>query len=252
MSHTPIFYQHKGLWERRGAPSDWIEIAVGNHNGTPPSNLNSSDQDGYNIWHYWGNSSHPETLWKSLRSAVGKQLDLKCANNGEHPLHRVLLSNKKEAALVWLKNAHTPFDATMFLDTFWHCIAWSGNIELLKAVAQHIPIDNINAQDETGTTAVVVACHRGSIEFVKEFLFLGADPNICDEQKRNLLHHISLYGDISNYTEIQDFGALDDIRNERGQTPNTVLQDRMKHGTSSDFESTRLYWEKKWSSKLMF
>lgn len=251
MSYTPVFYQQKGLWERRGALPQWIEIAVGEFKGALPT-VSHYDQDGYNVWHYWSNSSQPELMWSPLRTVVGPQFDLACANNGEHPLHRLLLSNKKNAALLWLKTAATPFHSTMFLDTFWHSLAWSGDIELLKSIAPYLPVDNINASDETGTTPVVVACHRGSIEFVKEFLFLGADPNVCDEQKRNLLHHIALYGDISNYTEIQDFGALDDQRNERGQTPHTVLQDRMKHGTILDFESTRLHWEKKWALKLMF
>lgn len=252
MSHTPIFYQHKGLWERRGALPQWIEIACGNI----PTSLNNVqkyyDNEGYNIWHYWANSVVPESSWDLLRKCIGNQHDLDCAHNGEHPLHRILLSSKMEAASLWLKNADTPFFATMFLDTFWHSLAWSGNLDLLKQIAPHLPADNINAQDEVGTTPLIVACHRGSIEFVKEFLFLGADPNICDEQKRSVLHHIALYGDISNYTEMQDFGATDDLRNERGQTPQTVLKDRMKHGTASDFESTRLYWEKKWAAKLMF
>lgn len=251
MSHTPIFYQHKGLWERRGALPEWIEIACGNHPKFSGS-AQKYDNEGYNIWHYWANANAPEDLWKDVRNSVGNQHDLDCSNNGEHPLHRILLTSKKNAAHLWLTNAATPFFSTMFLDTFWHSIAWSGDANLLKEIAPYLPLENINAQDEIGVTPVIVACHRGSIDFVKEFLFLGSDPNVCDEQKRSLLHHIALYGDISNYTEIQDFGALDDLRNERGQTAQTVLKDRMKHGTASDFESTRMYWEKKWAAKLMF
>lgn len=249
--HTPFFTQPKGLWERRGAPAEWIDLAL---DGAvrPLPNIFQQDEEGYTVWHYWANANHPETLWEDIRAQTQDQIDHVCAKNGEHPLHRLCLTGKSAAAQLWVQDARTPLLASMFLDTFWHSLAWNGNLDLFNTIAPHLDPVNINAPDESGTTPVMVACHRGNVDLIKAFLFFGADPNLCDEQKRALLHHVALYGDIALFTEMQDFGAMDDLRNDRGQTPRTILNDRMKHGTAVDFDNSRLHWEKRWMSKTVF
>lgn len=245
------FFQQQGLWKRRGAHPAHIELALGNVPAHWPEGARVDDS-GYNIWHYWAYADTPEDTWNQARQHIGAAQDLHCAKSGEHPLHRLCLTNKQAAATLWLNNAQTPLHATMGLDTYWHALAWSGSVELVNTVGPHLPEDSINALDDSGSTAVMIAAHRGGIDLVKAFLFFGADPNLCDEQNRSLLHHVALYGDISFYTEMQDFGATDEGKNDRGQTPKAILSERMKHGKQADFASTTLHWNKRFASKLMF
>lgn len=249
MPTSLFFKQQKGLWERRGAPLSWIELAT---DRTPEELTTNVQQDsfGYTVWHYWANAKHPQKHWKTVRNIIGNQIDDLCASNGEHPFHRLCLNEHIEAAVLWATHAHIPQNATMASDTFWHSIAWSGNLNLLNTVSAYLSADNINDVDEHGMTPVMIAMHRGSFDFVKAFLFLGADPNICDEQNKNLLHHAAIYGDISVYTELQDFGADETIRSDRGLTPSALLNES-KHSTSTSNTATKkMYWQKKWLNKL--
>jgi ankyrin repeat protein len=155
------------------------------------------------------------------------------------------------AAKGWFKEANWPIDAMCNKDTLWHALAWNGDLEMFKLVSPFLSLQNINDTDINGLTPMAIAVHRGGIVLVKHLLFLGADPDIPDDQKKTLLHHVAQYGDISWFTEVQDMGANDLLRNERGLKATDILTERMKHGTQVDLEVLRTHWEKRHFQKTM-
>lgn len=243
--------QPEGLWKRRKAPSGWIELALDSFKGKK-INFTKRDLNNYNVWHYWAYSKNASKTWSNLRPIIGHVLDNEVANNGEHPLHRLILSNNADAFKLWINEAKTSINPLMNMDTLWHSIAWTGNIQLLNELAEYIDINLINEQDDCGYTPAIIACHRGNLDFLKQFLYLGCDPNITDENNKTLLHHVAFYGDLSVYTEIQDFGASEDIRSDKNLTPNFIIQDKMKNFSQSDILSNKLFWLKKMESRLLF
>lgn len=242
------FSQPIGTWKARGAPDEYIRMALGE---TLSSDVEFVvDQEGFHLWHYWAESPTPELLWDDLRMRFGKTYDLTLSHNGEHPLYRLILKNKHKAALLWMKEAQWDMDLHVNHDTLWHALAWNGTHhfdELMPCLSPH----NINDQDEIGLTAASIAVHRGGRDALKYWLFLGVDPNIPDQHNRTVLHHIALYGDISWFTEVQDMGADETLRNDRNQTAWALLQERIKHFNKEDVLSTKLHWNKRYFEKSM-
>ena len=137
-------------------------------------------------------------------------------------------------------------------DNFWHCLAWSGCVDTFKSFYEKIPIKNINERDENGFTPAIIALHRGGMDFLRYWIFLGADPDICDNQKRTLMHHMAMYGDVSSYSEVLDVGADENIKNDKGQKPKDILDDKIKHLNKNEIESMKSYWLKQYMQKNIF
>ena len=245
-----LFSQPTGLWKRRGALDCFVLLALGVPVLAWPEAL-TPDELGYHVWHYWAEGPHPELLWDNVRMRVGVDLDYHCAHSGEHPLHRLVLRNRIRAAEIWCEEARWPPDGVSGGDTLWHALAWNGDPQAFKILSPLLYLDNINAQDGAGMTPAAVAVHRGGAGALQRWLFLGADPDIADEHGRTILHHVAQYGDISWFTEVQDMGASDTLRNDRGQTPIDILKERMRHGTATDQEVLRIHWERRWFQKTM-
>ena len=242
------FSQPVGTWKKRNAPEAYIRIALGET--LPLGTPFVEDDEGFHLWHYWAESPHPEHFWDDLRMRFGNNYDLKLSQNGEHPLYRLLLKNKHEAAISWMRDAQWNVDQRVQEDTLWHALAWNGTRhfdDLVTCLSPH----NINEGDEQGLTPASIAVHRGGREALKYWLFLGVDPNIPDQHKRTVLHHIALYGDISWFTEVQDMGADETLKNDRNQTAWSLLQERMKHLNKEDIDATKLHWSKRYFQKCM-
>ena len=250
-----IFPQPIGLWKRRGASDVLVELATGHLLLSGPDfnpNCLQPDQDGYGVWHYWAQSPNPEKTWAALRKLVGASWDKHLSVAGEHPMHRLLLKNNIEAAKLWADTAFYPKLNGVGHETLWHHLAWGGDGQSVAEVHEFLDTDNINIQDDYGMTAAVVSVHRGGKNALQQFLMLGADPDIPDEHHRVILHHVAQYGDISWFTEVQDLGAADDVKNDKGQTPIDVLKERMKHGTQTDIDILKMHWQKRYFQKTMF
>lgn len=243
-----VYGQPLGLWKQRQATDECIQLALGE---THLPQSFSVDLAGFNVWHYWAESLHPEKTWKALRKRFGDAHDLEVAHNGEHPLFRLLLQGKSKAAVLWMEEASWPQDAKVGRSNLWHALAWSGQSSNFQDMAQHLDVATINDVDEDGLTPASIAVHRGGKDAVQQWLFAGADPDVVDQHKRTLLHHVAQYGDISWFTEVQDMGATETLKNDRNQTANDVLYDRMKHGTQTDLDILRHHWEKRYFLKCM-
>lgn len=240
--------QPVGIWRRRGACDAFVQTAIGSIVHQWPEQI-LPDQLGYHLWHYWADGPKPDELWDELRMRFGSDFDYTKANNGEHPLHRLLIKNKLKAAEQWFQDAGWEPDSLCCQDTLWHAVAWCGDLGIFQMASQHLPLVNLNQQDEQGLTPAMIAVHRGGEVMVKHWLFLGADPDITDDTGKSLLHHIAQYGDASWFTDVQDMGANDKIRNDKNQTALDVLTDRMKHGTATDHEVARIYWARRYFQK---
>jgi len=241
--------QAPGLWVERGASSDLIDLALGQ---VPKNSSFATDKAGYNTWHYWAQGSRPEILWEYLRLIHEGNYDHACSHSGEHPLYRLLIRGHREAANLWMSEAKWPAECKKGDNTLWHAAAWSGDSSLLENMSTHVSTQGLNDKDEEGLTAAIIATHRGGREALMHWMFLGAEPNILDAHGRSILHHVAIYGDISWFTEIQDMGADDKLKNDKNQTPRDVLTERMRHSTQADLDMLKRHWTKKYQDKISF
>lgn len=244
-----VYHQPQGIWIQRQAETEFMEIAL---NKIPHKIPLTSDKCGYNFWHYWANSTEPELTWSTIRQSLGQKLDLSCALNGSHPLHYLLLCHKTKATTLWCQQAKFPQNARMNTDTYWHTFAWAGQIDNLKQNASYFSTDTLQEHDEQGYTPLCIAFHRGGFSLAQEFIFLGADPNVTDFHHRTLLHHVALYGDIDLFLRIQDLGAEDNIKDDKGMTPLSLLNQKIKTNQHSDIHNLNVYWTNKYNQKLFF
>ena len=250
MTTNPLLPQQPlGVWAERGASLSLINLALGK---IPLETVFSADDMGYNSWHYWAQGPAPHLLWEYLRLTYEHIRDHECAQNGEHPLYRLLARGSTQAAIQWVSEAKWPPDCKKGKDTLWHAVAWSGKTDVLDILSTHFSTHNLNERDEEGLTSAMIAAHRGGRDALMHWMFLGADPNVCDTYGRSILHHVASYGDIGWFTEIQDMGADDNIRNDKNQKPRDVLTDRMRHGTQADIDIAKRHWSKKYQEKIFF
>ncbi|XP_019859899.1 PREDICTED: ankyrin repeat and KH domain-containing protein mask-like, partial [Amphimedon queenslandica] len=76
-----------------------------------------------------------------------------------------------------------------------------GHLEVVKSLLKEI--NDLNHQQETGETFLMLACECGHKDIVLTLLENGADPNICDNDGDNALHH-ALYSSSSEDNNIDD------------------------------------------------
>ena len=257
--------QAEGIWIARGASPLMIALATGGVLGLGKgkrkrksvkdvlgkSKPEDTDNEGFGLWHYWAAGPSPEkdNLWAELRHLLGNTQDMHVSGNGEHPLYRLLLAGHEEASRLWLNNASTPEKAKRDKDSFWHALAWSGKDP--APFGEHLPLDDINTQSDDGLTPVMIALHRGNWEHVKSWMFLGADPDIADDNGRTFLHHVALYGHIEWFSEMQDMGCSDTAKNIRGHTPHHVLQE-YRQIKPIEIQMMRKSWTRLYHKKLFF
>ena len=210
------------------------------------------DSEGFGLWHYWaaGPYSADEKIWKALRKVIKSKQDNTLAHNGEHPLYRLLLKGDEKGAMLWAGAAHIPQDVQKEGETLWHAVAWGGKNP--EAFSETLSLDIINIHDDEGLTPGMIAVHRGSRDVLRSWMFLGADPDVQDEGGRTILHHAALYGDIAWFTELQDMGCCDTIKNGRGHTPRQVLQEYMRQSNETDRQMMRDNWTRLYQKKLFF
>lgn len=87
--------------------------------------------------------------------------------------------------------------------------------ELKKLIMKGVPID---ARDEMGNSALIVACQNGQGRCVKLLVRSGADPNLQNKQGNTALHfsvHFR-FDAVSDF--LQRHGGLTNIQNVHGQT----------------------------------
>jgi len=87
--------------------------------------------------------------------------------------------------------------------------------ELKKLIMKGVPID---ARDEMGNSALIVACQNGQGRCVKLLVRSGADPNLQNKQGNTALHfsvHFR-FDAVSDF--LQRHGGLTNIQNAHGQT----------------------------------
>jgi len=88
--------------------------------------------------------------------------------------------------------------------------------------------ENVNAQDETGMTALAWAALRGRGGVARYLLEKNADPNIPDEKGLYPLHKACLFGDKAVIQNLIDFDA--DVNAEGpGGVKAVEIARRMKH-----------------------
>lgn len=267
----PVFAQPPGHWRRRGACDTLVALASvppghgerdwnttrAPRKGATPKDIESlvetglGDSEGYTAWHYWAHGPHPEQDFERLRKLLPSGLEAICANNGETPCHRLLMRGADEAFVTWVKafglNPGNPLGKGGVdhgnADTHWHMLAWHGGAGRVEKLADKLNLELIDQVDGRGLTAMIIAAHRGTRKDLEQWLLLGAHPDIKDRGGNTLLHHVARYGDADWYGRMLDLGADDSIRNDRGQRPRDILEDRVKHGTPQEEEILRRHWE---------
>ena len=78
---------------------------------------------------------------------------------------------------------------------------------------------NVNAQDEFGTSALMVASKMGKYRLVKELCTSGAEVDAKDKYRRTAMHHAARYGHELVCIALNDEGANADARDWNGWTP---------------------------------
>jgi len=87
--------------------------------------------------------------------------------------------------------------------------------ELKKLVMKGVPID---ARDEMGNSALIVACQNGQGRCVKLLVRSGADPNLQNKQGNTALHYSVHFRFDAVSDFLQRHGGLTNIQNAHGQT----------------------------------
>lgn len=87
--------------------------------------------------------------------------------------------------------------------------------QMKELLSKGVPID---ARDENGNSALIIACQNGQGRLVKLLVRSGADPNLQNKRGNTPLHYAILF----KFDVIADFvikhGARTDIRNCEGLT----------------------------------
>jgi ankyrin repeat protein len=204
---------------------------------------NLGDLEGYTAWHYWAQGPEPEKDFERLRALLPKGLERQCADNGEHPTHRLLLRGAVDAFDAWEAQFGSQDLTTDQGDTLWHMLAWSGCEGLIGTLGERLNLETIDNPDQRGLTAAMVAVNRSTRKDLEHWLMLGAHPDLKDRTGCTLLHHEARYGDADWYGRILDLGADDTITNSRGLRPADLLEDRVRRASAQESETLRRHWE---------
>lgn len=264
---TPVVSQPQGHWRRRGASETLIALGsttvghalrnwstkaqkgFGNtiKDNTSVADLNQkglADLVGYTAWHYWAHGPTPEQDFERMRQVLPAGLEKYVSDNGEHPAHRLLLMGAHAAFAQWVEAFGLPKVISQAGDTLWHTLAWHGGQGGIGLLGETLDLSLIDHTDERGLTPLIIAAHRGTREDLEQWLLLGANPDIADRTGCTLLHHVARYGEADWYGKMLDMGADDELRNDRKQTPESILQERVRHSTPQETRLSQYrYWE---------
>lgn len=148
----------------------------------------------------------------------GASLDTRRDGNGPTALHvAVEMMNEEIVALLLEKGADR-----------WHEIPPDGLTPLLlaasvgyKPVLQiFVPNEtDVDAQNEAGRTALMVAAEKGNLEAVKWLLERGAYPRAYDDDGWSALHNAAYVGNASLVRVLLDAGAVPWAMTKQGGTP---------------------------------
>ena len=278
-----VFSQPSGHWKRRGASETLIALATAtpgspertwkNNRWSQLKTLDSlvesglGDFEGYTAWHYWAHGPQPELDFDRLKKLLPAKLETFRGHNGQLPTHKLLIRGADEAFKMWIKafgaKAFSKSEETTSTllknasqtnsqDNFWHMIAWHGGEGRVQTLGDILDIKSIDVTDSRGLTAMMIAAHRGTKKDLEQWLLLGAHPDIKDRAGNTLLHHVARHGDSDWYGRMLDLGADDSIRNERGQKPRDILEDKIKHATPNDVSAMKRHWEIAYFHKTHF
>lgn len=240
------WWQPKGQWPLRGACAGALGIGLGGPNIMWPP-LGWADQENHTLWHYWACSPSPGDLWAAMNQHVDPAQRDQLNVHGAHPWHWLALHGYGEAMQAWKDAWPVPPLGTWGGDTLAHCAAWSGDsLTIDVALAETTSLD---ALDATGTPALIVSVYRGSDEQVVALMAAGADPDIRDPQGRSALHHAALLGNASLLGELDDAGGNMDLPDREGDTPASILDDRMEM-SAGQVAALRMHWAKRYQRKL--
>jgi len=248
----PAWQQPIGAWRERGASQTLLRIGLG-----LPLNKEKGhslmDSEGYTAWHYWAHSPRPHQSFEGVwEETEGNLLD-RTASSGAHAWHFLLLTGQLQAMAIWKDKQGIPPEPPALNttgDTFSHCLAWSGEGQALEIVGKR-GLLSINAVDNQGFTPLIIALHRGDLDFVHRFLMAGADPNQKDAQGRTSLHHAGQYGQEELFMLLEDFGGDPEERDLQGIEASSVLRTRRRL-PSTDTAAIREHWSRRQQSRLPF
>lgn len=232
-----IFYKADGSWLERGADERMVKAGLGliidNHG-------KEFDADGFSVWHYWAESPDPEKTFLNIFENIKNPNHL--SNGNHHPLFFITLRDKDLALSKWLSKIKTDkFGKTVFGDSFWHAIAWSGTGSCMDILKNKLDISSIDDLDGDHLCAAVIAAHRSGGPGVMRWIEAGADPNVADHHKRTVLHHVAIYANDDLYERMLDAGADDTLKNDKGQTPADVFK-QSKIKDKREIGSLKQHW----------
>lgn len=248
----PAWQQPIGAWRERGASQTLLRIGLGLPIGKEKAQP-LMDSEGYTAWHYWAHSPSPHQSFEAVwEKTAGNLLD-RTASSGAHAWHFLLLGGHLQGMLAWKRKRGIPLEPPAVNttgDTFSHCLAWSGEGQALELFPKG-GLLSINAADNQGFTPLVIAIHRGNLEFVHQLLMAGADPNQKDAQGRTALHHAGQYGEQELFMLLEDFGADPEERDLQGVEAASVLRARRRLPLT-DTAAIREHWLRRQQTRLPF
>lgn len=246
----PHWHQPVGVWRERGASPALLRVGLGL---SPVPAGPWIDSSGYTIWHYWAHSPRPQETFATLLALAGTDLLDRTAATGAHPWHFLLLEGRAGALKAWADTHGIPHEPPAIAatgDTFSHCVAWAGQTDLVQ-LFEGEGLSSINAPDAQGFLPLMIALHRGDVDFVQRFLMAGADPTLGDQQGKTALHHAAQYGNQDLFMLLEDFGADPTQPDNNGIEAQSLFKAR-RHLGSTDIAAIREYWTRRRQARLPF
>ena len=157
---------------------------------------------------------------ETIQAIIDHGVDVNAMNNRcQTALWIVCCDGQDELAKILLGKGADPNIADKYGDSSLHSATYGCcSTNVLKEIIDHVA--HINATNNDGATALLLACNTGRSELVRLLLKAGADPNITDADGDTCLHGV-ITADCNKETqqEIIDYGADVNATDKRGRTP---------------------------------